>query len=194
MFAVLCTYLNEQVLPATRQTSGELARSLEGAPNMTQPTHRQPGVPDDEPMRLFMAKIAPQPDGCWLWTGSLFASGYGAHRASGRTVRAHRWGYAQMVRQLSADEHLDHTCHDGSSCRPPAVCQHRRCVNPLHLEVVSVGENNRRAMRDSCAKGHPFTAESTIIRTATGGRECRVCNRDRAIHNRARRLAEGGKR
>ena len=130
------------------------------------------------PLQRWWRDIEVSPSGCWLWTASRSDKGYGYHHDGG-THRAHRWGFQQLVRELSSAEHLDHTCHDASTCRPPAECLHRRCVNPAHLEVVSVAENNRRAMRDSCARGHVWTEASTIVRTAAGGRECRTCRTDR---------------
>ena len=43
----------------------------------------------------FWKKVAPQPDGCWLWMGAVSDDGYGritwSHRGKSRTVSAHRF-------------------------------------------------------------------------------------------------------
>lgn len=105
-----------------------------------------------------LAKIAGQPDGCWLWTGPLNTCGYGPHRAI----------YARLVRPIPGGLELDH------------LCRTRACVNPEHLEPVTTAENARR-WADSiivCKNGHPRTPENSYRRAHNGWRRCRVCNRE----------------
>lgn len=77
------------------------------------------------------AKIAPQPDGCWLWTGYITQQGYGAYAAQKgyNKIAAHRFVYETLVRPLDSDEVVHHTCFVKS------------CVNPAHLEPMTNAEH-----------------------------------------------------
>lgn len=73
------------------------------------------------------------PDGCWIYTGNL-RRGYGRVSAGkGRDFIAHRYAYLELVGPVPEGLTLDHLCRD------------RRCVNPAHLEPVTIEENLRRA-------------------------------------------------
>ncbi len=71
----------------------------------------------------------------------------------------------------------------------PRDCWERSCVNPDHLEPVSLVENVRRgnapsainARRTHCKRGHEFTSENTSV-SPGGRRTCRACKR---AHDRA---------
>lgn len=115
-------------------------------------------------------------DGCWLWTGTFGSAGYGMLSRGGgrgaRSVGAHRAAYELMVGPIPAGLQIDH------------LCRVRACVNPAHLELVTVRENvlrgegitarNKRATH--CKRGHEFTPENTHI-TPRGGRKCLPCDR-----------------
>lgn len=75
------------------------------------------------------------PDGCWLWTGAAEKQGYGVIKTGGRAapvVLVHRLVYALFVEDIPAGLTIDH------------LCSVRRCVNPDHLELVTMPENSRR--------------------------------------------------
>lgn len=129
----------------------------------------------------FWSKVA-RGDGCWGWLGTLQTSGYGTFPIgrSGR-VLAHRWAYEHLVGPIPAGLTIDH------------LCRNRACVNPSHMEVVTRGENTRRALllrapKAQCAHGHDFTAENTYVRPANSERACRACRRriDRARRAKGR--------
>jgi len=66
--------------------------------------------------------------GCWLWTGSVSAKGYGD---TGRGL-AHRHIYAKIYGPVPHGFVVHHKCGT------------RGCVNPEHLEALSYAEHNRR--------------------------------------------------
>ncbi len=70
--------------------------------------------------------------GCWLFSGSKHKDGYGLVKVDGRTRKAHRVMYEDLVGPVPPGVELDHLC------RTPA------CINPAHLEPVSHLENVRR--------------------------------------------------
>ena len=116
--------------------------------------------------------------GCWEWTRSVTSDGYGQARR--RDVRgntgAHRVVYSELVGPIPEGMTLDH------------LCRNTRCVNPAHLEPVTLAENIRRAsaIRTSCRQGHPLDGRRT-----DGTRYCLTCHREREVMRReARRVRQ----
>jgi len=70
--------------------------------------------------------------GCWVWTAALTDCGYGVINRGGRTHKAHRFIYEQVVGPIPEGMTLDH------------LCLNHACVNPTHLEPVTRSENSRR--------------------------------------------------
>lgn len=115
-------------------------------------------------------------EGCWVWNGALDANGYG--RLGGRkwsTNLAHRLSYIEFVGPIPEGMTIDH------------LCRNRRCINPAHLEPVTIAENVMRgeslpainARKTHCPQGHPYDDENTYRNPSTGHRLCRACNRER---------------
>ena len=116
------------------------------------------------------------PAGCWLWTGTIDANGYG--RFNGRYAHIIAWEDSQLP--VPERDHL---------CRTP------NCVNPLHMEPVTHKINTLRstnplaenARKTQCLHGHAFDDANTYWHG--GWRQCRACNRRRQLAFKARRLA-----
>jgi hypothetical protein len=128
-------------------------------------------------------------EGCWLWTAG-HRLGYGVFHvrdsASGTysTVQAHRYIYEQLVGLVPYGLQLDH------------LCRNRLCVNPSHLEPVTIQQNVLRGMglaannskKTHCLRGHPFDLINTRS-TVKGKRVCRLC--DRIRHQSYKQREEG---
>lgn len=114
--------------------------------------------------------------GCWTWNSSHVSSGYGVLSYKGRQLRAHRVAYELLVGPIPDTLVLDH------------LCKNRGCVNPAHLEVVTLGENTlrgdgpsgRNLRKTHCKRDHEFTAENTYV-TKNGGRACKQCGREKSL-------------
>lgn len=84
-----------------------------------------------EKHRLFLIdKIIPDNNGCWIWTGGLNEFNYGQYAG----WLAHRLVYTGLIGAIKSRT-LDHLCRVTS------------CVNPYHMEQVSIAENCRRSTK-----------------------------------------------
>lgn len=70
---------------------------------------------------------------CWNWQGSLNQGGYGTICREGVTSSSHRYFYTKRFGKIPAGLTIDH------------LCRNTKCVNPEHLEAVTIGENIRRS-------------------------------------------------
>lgn len=139
-----------------------------GDPNRTPPTREE----------RFLANVERRDDGCWVWTGYRDEDGYGRFLFGLDRRSAHRWSYEHFVGSIPEGMHLDHLCHSRGGCLATTDCPHRPCVNPDHLEIVTLAENNRRKIKrvkTHCPHGHAFTPENTSL--DGGVRKCRTCRR-----------------
>ena len=116
-------------------------------------------------------------DGCWEWIGGC-NRGYGMFRFTlpgGELVQiyAHRFAYETLTETIIPDGlTVDH------------LCKNTRCVNPSHMEIVTLSENCRRSNSPSainrrkthCKYGHSLE-DCYVFRRKSGGfsRVCRIC-------------------
>lgn len=127
---------------------------------------------------VFDGRVNKTSNGCWQWTGLLTKAGYGAMFARGEHG-AHRVSWLLHRGPIPTGLQLDH------------LCRNRACVNPDHMEPVTVRENvlrgegpaARHARQTTCLHGHLFDEANTY--PYRGGRRCRQCGRDAAAKKRA---------
>jgi hypothetical protein len=125
----------------------------------------------------FMSKVEKTQDGCWNWTGAVAPGGYGKFNVEKKKIRkcfnAHRWSYEHFKGSIPNGLTLDH------------LCRNRRCVNPDHLEPVTIGENLLRgngvsgvnARKTHCPKGHPLILGHFPCHQGKSVRYCPICNK-----------------
>jgi hypothetical protein len=130
---------------------------------------------NDHRFMNFVNKIQVSINGCWQWIGCIDMGGYGRIMLDKKNRPAHRVSYEMHhLVKVPEDMTLDH------------LCRNPTCVNPWHLEIVTMRENMLRgntiaavAIRENkCMNGHEFTSENTMTNKTTGGRRCRECYRN----------------
>lgn len=107
-------------------------------------------------------RYAVEPDtGCWVWLGHLNEAGYPTVSIGRRTYLAHRVAYELLAGPTNGMT-LDH------------LCRNKACMNPAHLEPVTLVENIRRAreVRTHCRRGHDLTGAHI---NGKGARVCQEC-------------------
>lgn len=133
----------------------------------------------NKPIRdRILERVAVDAQGCWVWQrGRHKDSGYAVITVNDRQRLAHRVSYETFVGPIPDGLTIDHLCRNTS------------CVNPEHLDPVTMRENALRgtspaaanARKTTCQEGHPFDRVDP-----TGRRICRTC---KAARQRARRAA-----
>lgn len=117
--------------------------------------------------------------GCWVWTALLDHDGYSRISVGGKMRIGHRVAYEAFRGPIPPGLTLDH------------LCRNRTCINPDHLEPVTLAENISRGAHPNkskthCLRGHLFDYKNTKI-DAGGWRQCRACASIRQKEARARR-------
>jgi len=125
----------------------------------------QPIDPDDR----FSAKLLFRDNGCWDWTSTKIR-GYAYLWVDGKIVRAARWCYERFIGPIPLGLTIDH------------LCKNSQCVNPFHLEPVTLLENRLRAhpWSPNCKRGHPLSGDNLKMSVGRHGlqRGCRICDNE----------------
>jgi hypothetical protein len=120
----------------------------------------------------FWSRIEKTPT-CWNWTGAIDRDGYGRFTVNGQFCIAHRCAYEFLKGKIPDGLPLDH------------LCRNRRCVNPDHLEAVSIRENTLRSpvaitavnsRKTHCIHGHELSGDNLYMcKEKDGKRDRRNC-------------------
>jgi len=131
------------------------------------------GRPPKPPFENFQKHIKINKNsGCWEWQGSKDKDGYGFFGSLKWGKRAHRFSYLYFKGKLIPNLTIDH------------LCKNKSCVNPQHLEQVTVKENLIRAenqqstintKKTHCKRGHLLKGYNLIIKCGYK-RTCRTCS------------------
>lgn len=140
-----------------------------------------------EPATRFKSKFRVLENGCWRWLGATNGTGYGVFRLSSprRMILAHRFSYECHRGPIPAGLTLDH------------LCRNCPCVNPDHLEIVTLkvnilrgfGPTSINARKVECPEGHPYDSDNVFI-DHVGSRRCRQCVNAQAREYRRRMREE----
>lgn len=120
-------------------------------------------------LQRFLSKVE-KSNTCWNWIGAKTTVGYGQFRFQRKTIYSHRISYEIFKGDIPIGLQIDHLCRNPS------------CVNPEHLEAVTMKENILRgysiqalnARKTHCKHGHPLDGNN-LYHNTKGHRECRLC-------------------
>lgn len=138
-----------------------------------------------EALKFFEDRVSVTPSGCWNWLGTKNESGYGGlwNPFTKKCQKAHRVTYEFVKGPIATGLTIDH------------LCRNKSCVNPEHLEAVTLKENIRRSgsltavhsQKTHCIHGHPFSGSNLKFGKTDGKRICITCERERGKCKRNRK-------
>jgi len=119
-------------------------------------------------LERIVSRFVEQPNGCWHHPSTPTAKGYAQTKFGwpiSKSTLIHRLSWMHFNGDIPKDMVLDHLCHDPAACEGGNTCEHRRCVNPDHLQLVSASDNSKKTVRilefkTHCINGHQLTEDN----------------------------------
>lgn len=154
-----------------------------------------------EQLKKVIDRIQPQENGCWWYPAVVGNKGYATTRIGWPVTKGekiHRLSWIYYKGDIPEGMVIDHLCHDPATCKGGVTCEHRRCVNPDHLQLVTASENNAKTVRvlkykTHCVNGHALENNVYKYKTKQGVRmACHTCKKEQTTNNMRKYRAKVG--
>jgi hypothetical protein len=131
----------------------------------------------------LLSRSKRESNGCLVWQGATNGkAGYGKMFDGIKSEYVHRIAYRVFIGDIPEGFTIDHVAQRG--------CTSRKCIEPEHLEAVTITENHARRLRPThCKKGHEYNETTTYWQKRTDVSSkpsiaCRVCHAEREKNRR----------
>ena len=145
-----------------------------------------------EQLQKVIDRIQPQENGCWWYSAVVDNKGYATTRIGWPVIKGakvHRLSWIYYKGDIPEGMVIDHLCHNPETCEGGDSCEHRRCVNPDHLQLISAAENNAKTVRvlkykTHCKNGHELKDNTYKYRSGNLVRfACHTCKKEQTTKN-----------
>ena len=113
-----------------------------------------------------------QQNGCWLWMGPRFSTGYGLITWQGKGWKAHRLIWTLLRGPIPEKTQVLHHC-DTPLCVNVEKCLFLGTDKDNHQDKAAKGRPWQQK-KTHCPQGHPYSPENTY-HPPQGGRQCCIC-------------------
>lgn len=140
----------------------------------------------------LLSKISKKPESaCWEWQGAITSRGYGSISIGGKVGKGYS-GRLESTHTASLFAFKGIAVPEGKVTNHR--CENKKCINPGHLQVATVRENNlysdspfsQNAAKTHCPQGHELFGSNVRIHKQRGTRICLTCRREKDRAARAR--------
>lgn len=150
-------------------------------------------------LERIVNRFVKQPNGCWHHTSKPNVKGYSITKFGwpvSKTTPIHRLSWMYYNGDIPEGMVIDHLCHNPETCIGGNACEHRRCVNPDHLQLISAADNNAKTVRvlkykTHCKNGHELKDNVYQYNSGKYVRfACHTCKNEQGKMNQRKYRAE----